>query len=241
MLFCYQSNNRLATEADIRNYGKNNATRRRYTEFCQRAAYTIMDKNERTNDLPQYYRQHPCYPDTKIVIEMASFLRDLKEDIQAQKSFLQDLMLLSCLLDMESSKPLQEVGIVMVDSWRLRFESSLETPYECFSNNQTIGLIQIALFRRLLCASGRKAAKWMESFILKSKPSQNLELLGSAIGVRGQYSSKEEDIERVSAILTSHHLFAGMDISKEAIKARLRILRMHVPIAYPDIVSHLRG
>ncbi|RYP14052.1 hypothetical protein DL767_010449 [Monosporascus sp. MG133] len=200
-----------------------------YNEYCQLAVRRIFDPSSK--NIEQYYRRHPYYPATALVIEMASFLHDLEANKDIQVAFLRDLILLSGTLETESSENLHHANTTIVDAWL----SSLRNLDGHLREHQEERLLQVALLRRLLCASGGKPAKWMDEYILKSVPSRNLELLGEAIDVRGRYASTATDIERISKMLTGHPLFRGTSVSKEALQARLRVLQRHVPITYPDI------
>lgn len=206
----------------------------RYNEFCQRAIKAVRHYGK---NLDQYYRHHPFYPATAIVIETASFLRNLSDDNEnTQKAFMRDLVLLGCLLETESSQGLR-AATTMVGLWPSGFKNSSQNPFKTYKDQQT-DLLQVALLRRVLGASGGTSTKATERFIGKSTPSRSLELIGAAIGVRGRYSRTESDTKGISAALTGHALFKDQDTSQAAIEVRLRELRRHVPIAYPSIVSH---
>ena len=233
ILDCYRNDTEVATNTGACADAKATLGEGGYDEFCQRAVKGIWAHGK---SLDQYYRHHPFYPVTAIVIEMASFLQDLTDYEHTQKTFMRDLVLLGCLLETESSQ-YSQVDMKMVAVWQSRFQHFLQHPFKTYADQQN-GLLQVALLRRVLSASGGQTTKATERFIPKGTPSQNLGLLGAAIGVQGPYSWTECDTGRISTALVGHRLFDGQDTSRTAIETRLRELRRHVPIAYPDIVSY---
>lgn len=221
MLGCYQDDSTATTDSAVR-----------YDEFKRRAVKGIRAYG---NTLGRYYRRHSFYPFTAAVIEVASFLKDIEDSNRIQKALQRDLILLSCLLDTDTSRYLH-VNTNVVATWQSYLDELLRRPSMIYEDEQKV-LLQTALLRCVLGASGGKTAEVTETVFQKNTPGQNLKVLSSVIGGKGEYNGTENDPKTISAALVGHHLFEDQNPSPTAIEMRLGELRCHVPIAYPDVVS----